>query len=162
MDYNRLLTTVFAFAKAVSKPPTNMEAMDQATARKLLQEGAFFIFLGLPEGTEFGIDMKSWNTGEKFRGVKMIPPGIHFIFYSPVSKTNDIAPRVGFFHNFKSGEVLVKKWDNKAEDISAEPVPEVEVVGLKENLMALDGFLGPYPYDIWEKWVKLTADITGM
>ncbi|KAJ8961742.1 hypothetical protein NQ318_021342 [Aromia moschata] len=66
--------------------------MNQEMARKLYEEGGIFIFLDVPEGTEFGIDMKSWNTGEKFRGVKMIPPGLHYIFYknlveklSPVS-----------------------------------------------------------------------------
>ncbi|CAH1373516.1 hypothetical protein MTP99_014899 [Tenebrio molitor] len=136
------------------------KVMDQATAKRLLSEGAFFIFLEVPEGTEFGIDMKSWNTGEKFRGVKMIPPGLHYIFYSSVSATDDIAPRIGFFHNFKRGEVLVKKWDKKTEQISAEPVKESEVVNLKENLVALDGFLGPYPYDILDKWVSLCSDIT--
>ncbi|RZC00563.1 AAR2 domain containing protein [Asbolus verrucosus] len=134
--------------------------MDQSTARRLLAEGGFFIFLEVPKGTEFGIDMKSWNTGEKFRGVKMIPPGVHFIFYSAVSNTDDIAPRMGFFHNFKKSEVLVKKWDKKTEDISMELVSEEEVVNLKENLMMLDEFLGPYPYDILDKWKSLTANIT--
>ena len=134
--------------------------MDQATARRLLNEGAFFIFLNVPEGTEFGIDMKSWNTGEKFRGVKMIPPGLHFVFYSSVSSTDDVAPRIGFFHNFKRGEVFVKKWDKQTEQISTEPVSEAEIVGLKDNLLALDGFLGPYPYDILDKWSSLSSNIS--
>ncbi|EEZ98158.1 protein AAR2 homolog [Tribolium castaneum] len=135
--------------------------MDQATARRLLSEGAFFILLGVPEGTEFGIDLKSWNTGEKFRGVKMIPPGVHFIFYNSVSATtDDVAPRVGFFHNFKPGEVLVKKWSKVNEQISDEQVNESEIVSLKENLRALDGFLGPYPFDIAERWASLVGSIT--
>ncbi|KAG5875426.1 hypothetical protein JTB14_005324 [Gonioctena quinquepunctata] len=134
--------------------------MDQQTARNLLEEGAFLIFLGVPEGTEFGIDMKSWNTGEKFRGVKMIPPGIHFIFYSAVSNTGDTAPRTGFFKNFRKSEVLVKKWDNAKECISSETVAEEEVVKLKDNIMALDGFLGPYPYTIRDKWLSLISYVS--
>lgn len=135
--------------------------MDQVTARRLYEQGAIFIFLNVPEGTEFGIDMKSWETGEKFRGVKMIPPGIHYIFFSSVSYTGDKAPRMGFFHQFKKSEVLVKKWDTVEECISSEPVSENEIVSLKDNLRALDGFLGPYPYDIHEKWLSLSKHITG-
>ncbi|XP_050308401.1 protein AAR2 homolog [Anthonomus grandis grandis] len=134
--------------------------MDQEKAKTLFSEGAFFVFLNVPEGTEFGIDMKSWNTGEKFRGVKMIPSGLHYIFYSSVSNTGDTAPRRGFFHYFKKGEFLVRKWNKVDESISLEPVQEAEVVGLKENILALDKFLGPYPFDIWEKWKALTQDIT--
>lgn len=55
--------------------------MDQETAKKLFDHGAVLVFLDVPVGTEFGIDFCSWNTGEKFMGIKMIPPGIHFIYY---------------------------------------------------------------------------------
>lgn len=69
--------------------------MDQDTAKKLLVEGGTFIFLGVPEETVFGIDMQCWNTEEDFRGIKMIPPGLHYIFYSGVSKgTGDVCPRL--------------------------------------------------------------------
>lgn len=44
----------------------------------------------LPVGSEFGIDYKSWNTGEKFLGLKMIPPGVHFVYVSMKG-----APRIG-------------------------------------------------------------------
>lgn len=59
--------------------------MDQDLAKRLLVEGATFVFLDVPIGTQFGIDMKSWSTGTKFRGVKMIPPGIHFVYFRCVS-----------------------------------------------------------------------------
>lgn len=137
--------------------------MNKETVQKLYEEGAIFIILNVPEGTEFGIDMKSFNTGEKFRGIKMIPAGIHYLFFSSVSEsTGDTAPRTGFFHNFKSGEVLVKKWDKINECISNEEISEQEIVGFKENLRAFDGFLGPYPFDIHERWMKLTTHITGI
>lgn len=68
--------------------------MEQDLAKRLLLEDGTLVFLGVPEGTEFGIDMKSWNTAGDFRGIKMIPPGIHFIHYAAVSKTTgEIAPR---------------------------------------------------------------------
>lgn len=136
-------------------------AIDQNLAKRLLVEGGTFVFLNVPSGTEFGIDMKMWNTGEKFRGVKMIPPGIHFIHYSPSDVYGMVSPKVGFFHNFKRSEFLVRKWDKAKEDISLELVSQTEVVGLKDNIEALDQFLGPYPFDVWKKWSFLTSYITG-
>ncbi|XP_030753961.1 protein AAR2 homolog [Sitophilus oryzae] len=133
--------------------------MDQNTAKKLFEKGGFFILLNVPEGTEFGIDLKSWNTGEKFRGIKMIPPGVHYIFYSSTSH-GDVAPRTGLFHYFRPSEIVVKKWDKEKECLSTEEVSDEDIVGLKENIRALDSFLGPYPYDIWEKWKKLTSSIS--
>lgn len=58
--------------------------MDQIKAQKLFDYGATLIFIDVPEGTEFGIDSNAWSVGPKFKGVKMIPPGVHFIYFSPV------------------------------------------------------------------------------
>lgn len=57
------------------------QEIDQELAKRMLVEGATIVFLNVPTGTEFGIDLKSWNTGHLFKGVKMIPPGIHIIHY---------------------------------------------------------------------------------
>lgn len=43
--------------------------------------GALFVLLNTKEGMEFGIDMKCWEIGPNFKGVKMIPPGPHYIYY---------------------------------------------------------------------------------
>ncbi|KAK9879072.1 hypothetical protein WA026_003886 [Henosepilachna vigintioctopunctata] len=134
--------------------------MDQTLAKKLFEECAFFIVLGVPVGTEFGIDLKSWNTDKKFKGMKMIPPGLHYIFYSAVSDTGDVAPRSGFFHTFSKGEVILKTWDSDRGDISEQVVNKEEINKFKQNIKQLDNFLGPYPYDIYEKWITLTENIT--
>ena len=55
--------------------------MDQDIARRLFIEGATLVLLDVPEKTEFGMDYNSWTVGPKFKGVKMIPPGFHFVFY---------------------------------------------------------------------------------
>ena len=75
--------------------------MDQTTANNLFREGAIFLLLDIPENTEFGIDYTSWNVGPKFKGVKMIPPGIHFIYYNVTDKHGNVGIRNGFFHDFK-------------------------------------------------------------
>jgi hypothetical protein len=38
-------------------------SLDPELVAKLYEDGGFLIIKDLPEGTEFGIDMKSWNTG---------------------------------------------------------------------------------------------------
>jgi len=55
--------------------------MDQNVAQALLTQGATLVLLDVPVGTDVGIDIKSWNVGQNFKGIKMIPPGIHFVHY---------------------------------------------------------------------------------
>lgn len=92
--------------------------MSPERARKLFDNGGVLIVKDLPVGSIFGVDMKVYHVGVKFRGLKMIPPGIHFIHYSAVSKDGCTAPRTGFFHFFKPKEILIRKWDNDDEGIS--------------------------------------------
>ncbi|XP_072761899.1 protein AAR2 homolog [Anoplolepis gracilipes] len=134
--------------------------MDQNTAQALLTQGAKLILLDVPTGTDIGIDMKSWNTGNNFKGIKMIPPGVHFVHYSAANEFGELAPRIGFFHDFKKCEFLVKKWDSKEEDVSSESVPEETVQRLKDNLKELDRYLGPYPYETYKQWGELSSRIT--
>lgn len=58
-----------------------MAELSQDFAQRLFIEGAALVLLNVPLGTEIGIDLKSWNAGDKFKGIKMIPPGLHFIYY---------------------------------------------------------------------------------
>lgn len=135
--------------------------MDQGTAKVLHREGATFVLLDMPEGSEFGIDYNSWTTGPKFKGVKMIPPGIHFVYYSSGNADSSAGGmRTGFFYNFKQKEVLVKKWDKYNEDIQAGTVKTEEQTSVEASLRELDQNLGPYPYDSYKKWVSLTNHIT--
>lgn len=89
--------------------------MSPEKARRLFDIGGVLLVIDLPLGSIFGIDMKIYKVGEKFRGLKMIPPGLHFIHYSAVSKEGCTAPRTGFFHYFKPREILIKKWDAAEE-----------------------------------------------
>lgn len=56
--------------------------MDQQTANALFDAGACLLFLEAPPNLEFGIDYNSWIIGPLFKGVKLIPPGLHFIYFS--------------------------------------------------------------------------------
>ncbi|XP_012543004.1 protein AAR2 homolog [Monomorium pharaonis] len=134
--------------------------MDQNVAQALLTQGATLVLLDVPASTDIGIDIKSWTVGHNFKGIKMIPSGIHFVHYCAVNEFGELAPRVGFFHDFQKSEFLVKRWDSKAEDISSESVPEETVQRLRDNIRELDRYLGPYPYEMLKSWTKLTSGIT--
>lgn len=130
--------------------------MDQDTARILFREGAIFVFLDVPEGTEFGIDYNSWTVGPLFRGVKMIPPGLHFVYYSASNTEGQTAPRTGFFYNFKKREIVVRTWNKQLEDIDPHVATEEEIQKIKDNKEDFDRYLGAYPYDNYKKWVSLS------
>lgn len=57
------------------------DKMDNETLVRLFESGSILLFLNAPPELEFGIDYNSWQTGPRFRGVKLIPPGLHFIYY---------------------------------------------------------------------------------
>ncbi|XP_074601394.1 protein AAR2 homolog [Brevipalpus obovatus] len=136
--------------------------MDPDLAKRLVEEGSYFLLLDFPLGSSVGIDLSEYNAGEKFKGFKMIPPGLHFIHFSAVSSDDfrQSAPRTGFFHVFNCKEVLVRRWDAKTEDISDEKVSDEEIQRYKADLFGkLDQFLAPYPFKQLQRWVGLSDHI---
>ena len=55
--------------------------MDTSTAKRLRDDGATLVVLDFPVRSQFGMDLMEWTTAEKFKGVKMIPPGWHFVYW---------------------------------------------------------------------------------
>ena len=147
--------------KEVSFSETITEGEDIApeVVEKLYREGSFYIVKDLPVKTEFGIDMKSWNTGDKFLGLKMIPGGVHYIYYNVVAKDGSVSPRRGFFLHFVPGEVTVHRYDQSTEEI-VDDVSEEDKERIKSSLKNIDGNLGAYPQDSWKKWLSLSGRIT--
>ena len=41
-------------------------------------------------------------------------------------------------------------------------VSEEETSRIRADLLNLDRFLGPYPFDVWQRWQDLTSKVTGM
>lgn len=134
--------------------------MDQDTASHLFEEGAFVLIRDVPEGTEFGIDLISHKTAEKFRGVKMIPPGVHFLFTACQGLYGDAAPRVGYLHFFKSKEILLFSWNEEKEHLIKVKPSEVEIQRFRENIKDLDQFLAPYDYSEFSEWRSLIDTVT--
>ncbi|GFY86740.1 AAR2 protein family [Actinidia rufa] len=57
-------------------------AMDPETALGLVKHGATLLLLDVPQYTLVGIDTQMFSVGPAFKGIKMIPPGPHFVYYS--------------------------------------------------------------------------------
>ena len=59
--------------------------------------------------------MQNYLVGPQFQGIKMIPPGTHFIGYSAVGRHGDMAPVTWFFAHLALSEVAVRQWDSTTE-----------------------------------------------
>lgn len=104
-------------------------------------EFAYLIVTGAPDYTEFGIDFLAINITKEFRGVKLIPPGAHYVYTSSKDKFgNSSTARNGFFHFFKPGEILVKEWNEQAEELQNRTKGdlELEIQRIREHLKDLD------------------------
>lgn len=135
--------------------------MDQEKAKVLFKEGGFLLIEGMPKGTEFGIDWKTWTTGENFEGIKMIPPGVHFVYYNSVCKQGGgVSPKTGFFCNFVKQEIVAYKWDLNDEILIPKDLGVEEMSNIKLNIQNLDRNLAAYPYDTYRHWVSMSSSIT--
>nr|CAB3486445.1 unnamed protein product [Digitaria exilis] len=90
--------------------------MDPEAATELVRKGSTLLLLDVPQRTLFGIDTQVFSVGPKFKGMKMVPPGPHFIYYCSSSRSgSEFAPTVGFFLTTQPTEVIVRKWDPQEE-----------------------------------------------
>lgn len=112
----------------------------QEMARILYEEGALLIIAGVPTGTEIGVDLSPNKVDEMFRGIKMIPPGAHFVYTAAEGVYGDTAARVGFIHYFKKQEIVVREWDQQTEELRPRSKANLErdKVRIRENLSELD------------------------
>ncbi|KAI7823111.1 A1 cistron-splicing factor [Kickxella alabastrina] len=138
--------------------------MDQDTARALFAKGACLVIFDAPSGMEFGIDMDTWETGPLFKGIKMIPPGIHYVHYSAVNSDKQAGMRSGFFHNYMSGEIVARRWCAETEQLfPRDNVSEDDIVRIRANIRDLDSGLAAYPLgsadgeSSYLRWQRLTG-----
>jgi A1 cistron-splicing factor AAR2 len=120
--------------------------------------GGVLVITDPPPTLDFGIDCMNYETGSEFRGVCMIPPGLHFVYYS-----TGMGSRQGFFLHFEKNEVVVKSWDRSTEDISYSPQLSEETIQTLVAAVhhgALDKQLGPYPLRELKSWQNLSNFIT--
>ena len=104
----------------------------------LFDFAAVLLILDAPQGLEFGFDFNVWTTGPRFKGLKLIPKGLHLYYYSTSSFT------CGWFRHFKEREVVVCRWDAASENIVW--IDDVEQEQrIRANVKQFDPFLAAYP-----------------
>lgn len=139
------------------------DEIEPELARRLYEKHcAILVVEYLPPASEFGIDLMNHRIGENFKGVKLIPPGLHIVYASAVDKsTNQIGPKSGFFHNFKSGELVVKRWSEQQEDFDDTHQPsEDDLLVYMTNLKDLDRYLGAYSFSLYQSYSTMTHKLT--
>jgi len=126
----------------------------------LVQRSASILFLGVPKGVHIGVDYWNFVVGEKFKGIKFVPPGVHYVWFSSMigGGNEDMAPRVGFFVWLDAQDVLVRRWDAQLESLVSFDDPDEEsryAAGVRR--MDFDSNQGSYPIHASAKWSRLTC-----
>jgi A1 cistron-splicing factor AAR2 len=80
---------------------------------KVFGKKAVLMIEGFPAGLEFGINCMVYETGERFQGISMIPPGLHLIYYSHLN-----FPRQGIFLNLQERQLFVARWEQQSEKLA--------------------------------------------
>lgn len=55
--------------------------MEEEEARCRLMRDATLLVLDVPANFSLGIDGVSWTVGPLFKGLKMVPPGLHLVSF---------------------------------------------------------------------------------
>ncbi|KAJ4305121.1 hypothetical protein N0V90_000651 [Kalmusia sp. IMI 367209] len=103
------------------------------------------LLLDLPASALGGIDLLSFTVTPRFKGVKNLPPGLHFVF---AASDSSLSVRHGAWFYVSPGtgppQVFIKKWSPQTEDLVAE-ASQTELFRWRANLGAIwkDG-LTPY------------------
>ncbi|KAG7017952.1 Protein AAR2-like protein [Cucurbita argyrosperma subsp. argyrosperma] len=123
--------------------------MDPETALQLVKHGATILLLDVPQYTLIGIDTQMFSVGPSFKGIKMIPPGPHFLYYSSSSREGrEFSPITGFFVDAGSSEVIVRKWDQREERLVKVSEEEEQRFGEAVRKLEFDRQLEPIGGDI--------------
>jgi len=131
------------------------------TARNLAETGGTVLAMGVPEGTVFGIDHQVFLVGPRFRGLKMVPPGPHFISTRPAGAEAGFAPVTGEFLWVEPRSTHVRVWDAAEEHLKGPADPDDEPrLAQAARSPAFDASLAPYDLRGAGRWRALSGHIT--
>lgn len=133
-------------------------ALSRSEALELTQNGGTVLCLDVPPGTEFGIDLRAYDVGPRFEGVKMVPPApaVHLVTWG-----NELSC-CGTFHVLHATDVVILRWDTRTEALSpmVATAEELERLTSAVRNMEHDASLAPYPLAIAEQWRGLTSHLS--
>lgn len=118
-----------------------------------------YILLDPPNHLEFGIDCMNFELGPHFKGISLIPPGLHFIYHA-----NGVSGgRQGYFINMRSkNELVIHRWDSYQEEIvpsNSLSTESIDQLNTDITNGALNSNLGPYPIHQHHVWKNISCFI---
>ena len=134
-------------------------SMNADTARQLFESGGILLVLDAPKEMEFGIDMYSWQIGEQFHGIKMIPPGVHLCYYTERDRaTKQLAHRQSFLIEIQQPDQMlsVVRWSPNENLFERQALTGEEYQARREQRYELDRLLGQYPLDTYRQWLAMS------
>ncbi|KAK4564928.1 hypothetical protein RGQ29_006822 [Quercus rubra] len=135
--------------------------MEPNTALELVKQGVTLLLLDVPQYTLLGIDTQMFSVGPAFKGIKMIPPASHFLYYSSSTRDGkDFSPIIGFFIHAAPSEVIVRRWDQLQERLVKVSEEEEERYCQAVKRLEFDRQLGPYNLSQYGDWKHLSNYIT--
>ncbi|KAM3693923.1 hypothetical protein ACJW31_07G021500 [Castanea mollissima] len=99
----------------------DMAAQEKAmpAALELVKQGVTLLLLDVPQYTLLLLLLllsSMFSVGPAFKGIKMIPPASHFLYYASSTRDGkDFSPIIGFFIDAAPSEVIVRMWDQLQE-----------------------------------------------
>lgn len=73
--------------------------------------------LDAPAGLEFGIDLNCWAIDNKFQGLKLIPPGLHYVYWKYSGKYRGASVQNGDFRFVNTSQLIVYRWNTETEEM---------------------------------------------
>ncbi|OMO55566.1 A1 cistron-splicing factor, AAR2 [Corchorus capsularis] len=135
--------------------------MDPEKALELVKSGATLLLLDVPQYTLIGIDTQVFSVGPAFKGIKMIPPGVHFVFYSSSTRDGkEFSPIIGFYIDVGHSQVVVRTWNQQEERLLKVSEEEEERYCQAIKNLEFDKHLGPYDLNQYADWKRLSNYIT--
>ncbi|KAL8161138.1 hypothetical protein V2J09_012627 [Rumex salicifolius] len=134
--------------------------MDPEKALEFVRNGSTLLLLDVPQYTLLGVDTQVFSVGPMFMGIKMIPPGVHFVYYCSSSRDREFSPAVGFYFESAPSEVVVRKWNTQEERLVRVSDEEGERFSEAVKRLEFDRQLGPYTLTEYGKWKQLSSYIT--
>lgn len=113
------------------------------------------VCIGIPEGYLFGIDTQFFQTTPQFRGIKLIPDGVHVVHWG----SDEQSVRSGHFFVASDQGLVILRWDPDNEQmILASDMSELDVSAVKSRLGEYYAFMVSCPSS--DQWQELTSHIT--
>ncbi|XP_065849709.1 uncharacterized protein [Euphorbia lathyris] len=135
--------------------------MEPESAVEFVRQGVTLLLLDVPQYTLIGIDTQMFSVGPAFKGIKMVPPGPHFVYYSSSSRDGkEFSPVIGYFIDGGLSEVIVRKWDQQEERLVKVSEEEEERFSHAVKSLEFDRHLGPYNLTQYGEWKCLSNYLT--